>query len=195
MWIKIKDHLPAEGQQIIAFSPDNGTDYPVSIGFWVSYENGLCDAPDGVVARKFAFTHWQPIPDAPQDGHITKALGRGKDEKLKPCMFCGLTEKIVQTDDGPVWLEMHEFNNGEHWYINCNRCGARGPEAMSERLARKKWNHRAESQSCGLTSKSSGRARYFCVNYHCGFTKKNYCTRPSGTCLRRSLYRVTNNRT
>ena len=126
-------------------------------------------------------------------------------EKLKPCMFCGLTEKIVQTDDGPVWLEMHEFNNGEHWYINCNRCGARGPEAMSERLARKKWNHRAESQSCGLTSKSSGRARpsaevrftkYFCVNYHfCkatkrgGFTKKNYCTRPSGTCLRRSLYR------
>ena len=94
-------------------------------------------------------------------------------EKLKPCMFCGLTEKIVQTDDGPVWLEMHEFNNGEHWYINCNRCGARGPEAMSERLARKKWNHRAESQSCGLTSKSSGRARpsaevrftkYFCVN-------------------------------
>ena len=65
MWIKIKDHLPAEGQQIIAFSPDNGTDYPVSIGFWVSYENGLCDAPDGVVARKFAFTHWQPIPDAP----------------------------------------------------------------------------------------------------------------------------------
>jgi hypothetical protein len=55
-----------------------------------------------------------------------------------------------------------------------------------------------------LTSKSSGRARpsaevrftkYFCVNYHCGFTKKNYCTRSSGTCLRRSLYRVTNNRT
>ena len=74
MWIKIKDHLPAEGQQIIAFSPDNGTDYPVSIGFWVSYENGLCDAPDGVVARKFAFTHWQPIPDAPQDGHITSGL-------------------------------------------------------------------------------------------------------------------------
>ena len=90
MWIKIKDHLPAEGQQIIAFSPDNGTDYPVSIGFWVSYENGLCDAPDGVVARKFAFTHWQPIPDAPQDGHITSGLADlTAAAKRKMCCHCG----------------------------------------------------------------------------------------------------------
>ena len=85
MWIKIKDHLPAEGQQIIAFSPDNGTDYPVSIGFWVSYENGLCDAPDGVVARKFAFTHWQPIPDAPQDGHITSGCNLTPPPQAVPC--------------------------------------------------------------------------------------------------------------
>ena len=116
MWIKIKDHLPAEGQQIIAFSPDNGTDYPVSIGFWVSYENGLCDAPDGVVARKFAFTHWQPIPDAPQDGHITSGCNltpppgpvgsvpfRGRCEDCeyetsnvvqRACRFCGTEHKL-----------------------------------------------------------------------------------------------------
>jgi hypothetical protein len=87
MWIKIKDQLPAEGQQIIAYCPDNGTDNPVSIGFWLSYENGLCDAPDGVVARKQAFTHWQPIPDAPQEkeGHITSGCNLTPPRQLSAC--------------------------------------------------------------------------------------------------------------
>jgi hypothetical protein len=93
MWIKIKDQLPAEGQQIIAYCPDNGTDDPVSIGFWLSYENGLCDAPDGVVARKQAFTHWQPIPDAPQNGSYNKQVYSTLPLKcaacrLHNCMFC-----------------------------------------------------------------------------------------------------------
>ena len=66
-----------------------------------------------------------------------------KIDKLKPCMFCGTTEKVIDKEIGPVYLDIHEFNNGEHWYVNCMNCGARGPEAMSRRLAAKKWNRRA----------------------------------------------------
>jgi hypothetical protein len=74
-------------------------------------------------------------------------------QKLKPCMFCGLTEKIVQTEDGPVYLDIHEFNNGEHWYVHCGRCESRGPEAMSWRLAGVKWNKPRRSQSGNITSR------------------------------------------
>ena len=68
---------------------------------------------------------------------------------LEPCLFCSTTEKITYRDDEPIYLDIHEFNDGERWYVNCGGCGARGPEAMSRRLAALKWNRTLKSLKRG----------------------------------------------
>lgn len=86
-------------------------------------------------------------------GHIRPTLcslsegDKMRDEqepKLKACLFCETTEEIVYHRGEPAYLYIHEFaNSGEHFYVNCGRCGATGPRAISRRLAAVKWNRRA----------------------------------------------------
>jgi predicted nucleic-acid-binding Zn-ribbon protein len=72
-------------------------------------------------------------------------MSEEKIEKLKPCMFCETTEEVIEKEiDGPVYLEIAEFNNGEYWYVECHNCGARGPQGMSRKIAARKWNRRKQ---------------------------------------------------
>jgi len=69
MWKNIKDCCPIEGQRILAYTLNND----IVLGYWVSYENGVCDTPDGVSSWKWGFTHWMPAPSPPTADNVEGA--------------------------------------------------------------------------------------------------------------------------
>jgi hypothetical protein len=122
---------------------------------------------------------WQQLKSAARRLNMFKVLRN----------YCGFKVNDISKSNYP---SKHGQRVRYYWVCskrNCKPCS----ESICPAI---KWNHRAESQSCGLTNKCSGRARlslkhrftkYFCVTF-CDQSIGNYCLRPSGTCKKRSLF-------
>jgi Lar family restriction alleviation protein len=59
--------------------------------------------------------------------------------KLKPCPFCGNTKPEM---DWNVNIGVKDYN------VECEHCGAKGPEHEVEKAAVEAWNTRAEYPNC-----------------------------------------------
>ena len=58
-------------------------------------------------------------------------------EHLIPCPFCGSTDLSLRGN------EEAEYTNGKMFAVQCNRCGARGPEEyLARESAKMRWNAR-----------------------------------------------------
>lgn len=65
-WISVKDRLPEEQQCILAYEKDYGV-------MWGDYQGIKYSQPvwivrkQGLIIRTTEVTHWQPLPEQPQD--------------------------------------------------------------------------------------------------------------------------------
>ena len=61
-------------------------------------------------------------------------------EKLKPCPFCGVTEK--DQDEGVPFIQLDTEFSTDRFFVRCSQCGATSGYRDTEKEAIETWNAR-----------------------------------------------------
>ena len=70
-----------------------------------------------------------------ENGDLVQVRGR-----FMPCPFCGATDEAISADRYSVMMSVPPFEK-DH-FIQCDACGATGPDAINEMAAVRAWNNR-----------------------------------------------------
>lgn len=61
-WISVEDRLPEEDEDVLGYVIGRNVDAPAVVFYWSEEEGWFSNG-----ARDLNVTHWQPLPDAPED--------------------------------------------------------------------------------------------------------------------------------